>query len=262
VSRKKTRRRDRRGRRRRSSSESDRRGRKRERSRDAPQASASSSSMPFGGPAQGYAWVQVPLNAQGLPTMPSMPIAAEATQPPAKEETWEGSWKKQTPWRGGESGKKGTSKNWNKWVNPEWKPKDKPYQQRGYDHRGQGWKQGSSHQQPPPPPPPPPQPEQEPDRQQDDAARYDIKEATEEEERASAAKKRQQEEESWHDSLWRDAVLKAVRDSDRPLSARELVREGKMRDWWSMSWRDCRELVDGAFHDHYRGTVLCGLQGT
>ena len=63
---------------------------------------------------QGYAWMQV----QGLPTMPSMPIAAEATQPAAKEETWDRSWKKQTPWKGGESWKKGT-KSWNKWVNPE-----------------------------------------------------------------------------------------------------------------------------------------------
>ena len=71
VSRKRARRRDRRHCRRRSSSESDRRGRKRERSRDAPQASASSSSLPLGGAPQGYAWVQVPVNAQGLPTMPS-----------------------------------------------------------------------------------------------------------------------------------------------------------------------------------------------
>ena len=147
-SRKRARRRDRR--RRRSSSESDRRGRKRERSRDAPQASASSSSLPLGGAPQGYAWVQVPVNAQGLPTMPSMPIAAEATQPPAKEETWDKSWKKQTPWRGGESWKKGTTKSWNKWVNPDWKHNDKPYQQKGYGHKGQGWSQGSSQQQPPP----------------------------------------------------------------------------------------------------------------
>ena len=65
VSRKRARRRDRRHCRRRSSSESDRRGRKRERSRDAPQASASSSSLPLGGAPQGYAWVQVPVNAQG-----------------------------------------------------------------------------------------------------------------------------------------------------------------------------------------------------
>ena len=85
VSRKRARRRDRRDRRHRSSSESDRRGRKRERSRDAPRASGSSSSMPFGAAQQGYAWVQVPVNAQGLPAMPSMPIAAEASQPPAKE---------------------------------------------------------------------------------------------------------------------------------------------------------------------------------
>ena len=224
VSRKRARRRDRR--RRRSSSESDRRGRKRERSRDAQQASASSSSLPLGGAPQGYAWVQVPVNAQGLPTMPSMPIAAEATQPPAKEETWDRSWKKQTPWKGGESWKKGTTKSWNKWVNPDWKHKDKPYQQKGYGHRGQSWSQGSSQQQPPPPPPPPPQSEQEPSDQQ--------------------------EEESWHESLWRDAVRTAVHDENRPLSARELVREGKMRDWWSMSWGQCKELVDGEIHDHYR----------
>ena len=100
VSRKRARRRDRRDRRHRSSSESDRRGRKRERSRDAPRASGSSSSVPFGAAQQGYAWVQVPVNAQGLPAMPSMPIAAEASQPPAKEETWDTSWKKQTSWKG------------------------------------------------------------------------------------------------------------------------------------------------------------------
>ena len=82
--------------------------------------------------------------------------------------------------------------------------------------------------------------------------RYDIKEATEAEELASAARKRQQEEESWHESLWRDAVRTAVHDENRPLSARELVREGKMRDWWSMSWRQCKELVDGEVHAHYR----------
>ena len=203
------------------------------------------------------------MNAQGLPTMPSMPIAAEATQPPAKEETWDMSWKKQTPWRGGESWKqtpwkggeswkKGTTKSWNKWVNPDWKHKDKPYQQKSYGHEGQNWSQGSSQQQPPPPPPPPPQSEQEPSDQQDVDARYNIREATEEEELASAARKRQQEEESWHESLWRDAVRTAVRDVNRPLSARELVREGKMRDWWSMSWRQCRELVDGNIHDHFR----------
>ena len=64
--------------------------------------------------------------------------------------------------------------------------------------------------------------------------------------------KRQQEEESWHESLWRDAVRTAVHDENRPLSARELVREGKMRDWWSMSWGQCKELVDGKIHDHYR----------
>ena len=155
VFRKRARRRDRRDRRHRSSSESDRRGRKRERSRDAPRASGSSSSMPFGAAQQGYAWVQVPVNAQGLPAMPSMPIAAEASQPPAKEETWDTSWKKQTPWKGGESWKqtpwkggeswkKGTTKSWNKWVNPDWKQKDKPYQQKSSGHEGQNWSHGSS----------------------------------------------------------------------------------------------------------------------
>ena len=69
---------------------------------------------------------------------------------------------------------------------------------------------------------------------------------------ASAARKRQQEEESWHESLWREAVRAAVRDEARPLSARELVRAGKMRDWWSMSWRQCKDLVDSDVHDHYR----------
>ena len=266
VSRKRARRRDRRDRRHRSSSESDRRGRKRERSRDAPRAPGSSSSMPFGAAQQGYAWVQVPVNAQGLPAMPSMPIAAEASQPPVKEETWDTSWKKQTswkggeswkqtPWKGGESWKKGTTKSWNKWVNPDWKQKDKPYQQKSSGHEGQNWSHGSSQQQQTPPPPPPPQSEQEPSDQQDVDARYNIKEATEEEELASAAKKRQQEEESWHESLWRDAVRTAVRDVNRPLSARELVREGKMRDWWSMSWRQCRELVDGNIHDHFRARL-------
>ena len=105
---------------------------------------------------------------------------------------------------------------------------DKPYQQKGYGHRGQSWSQGASQQQPPPPPPPPPQSGQEPSDQQDADARYDIKEATEAEELASAARKRQQEEESWHESLWRDAVRTAVHDENRPRSARELVREGKM----------------------------------
>ena len=103
--------------------------------------------------------------------------------------------------------------------------------------------------------PPPPQSGQEPSDQQDADARYDIKEATEAEELASAARKRQQEEESWHESLWRDAVQAAVRDDNRPRSARELVREGKMRDWWSMSWGQCKELVDGKIHDHYRSRL-------
>ena len=99
-------------------------------------------------------------------------------------------------------------------MNPDWKHKDKPYQQKGYGHRGQSWSQGSSQQQPPPPPPPP-QSGQEPSDQQDADTRYDIKEATEAEELASAARKRQQEEESWHESLWRDAVRTAVHDENR-----------------------------------------------
>ena len=220
------------------------RGRKREResSRDvfppAPPASA------------GYAWVQIPLPGAAATAQAVAPLPAASSQASTTQDAW---WRKPSSWKRGESSHSwkgaGTDswkkeKSWNKWVNPEIK---RSHQQHKSSQGRREWQQEQPSQQAgQAPPPPPPPPEEEP------LDRFDIKEATEEEELASAARKRQQEEESWHESLWREAVRAAVRDEARPLSARELVRAGKMRDWWSMSWRQCKDLVDSDVHDHYR----------
>ena len=94
-----------------------------------------------------------------------------------------------------------------------------------------------------PPPPPPPE--------EDDQDRYNIQEATQEEVAAQAQRDAAQEEDSYNKQLWDQAIRTAMQDPGRPRSARELVREGKLRDWWSMSWKDCRALVDNDLQEMY-----------
>eukprot|EP00439_Symbiodinium_sp_Y106_P025812 s174_g3.t1 len=73
----------------------------------------------------------------------------------------------------------------------------------------------------------------------------DIREATADEISAAKEKQRLSEEEGHAKSLWDKAAERTVVDPNRPLYARELLASGKMRDWWSPSWRDVKELVDG-----------------
>ena len=79
----------------------------------------------------------------------------------------------------------------------------------------------------------------------------DIREATADEISAAKEKQRLSEEEGHAKSLWDKAAERTVVDPNRPLYARELLASGKMRDWWSPSWRDVKELVDGEVTAHY-----------
>ncbi len=249
-----------------STSPSERRGRKRSRgspTEELPPARA------------GYAWVQVPLPG-GQPPPPSLQSPPEKPQSEGwkKQEwqpasswqgqqsapawqgqhsspgwqgqhsssSWQGqsqsSWYKGTRYQGGRSSQwqpkqSQRDKGWNKWQNPAASRTSHKETGKAAEHEAD---QGTA-------PPVPPQDE--------DQTRYNILEATPEEVEAQAARRAAQEEESYHKQLWDQAVRTAVQDPHRPKSAREMVREGKMRDWWSMSWKDCRALVDNDLQELY-----------
>ena len=79
-----------------------------------------------------------------------------------------------------------------------------------------------------------------------------MAEATKEEIEAAAARQAEREEEGFHAHLWQEAAQQALADPDRPLCARELVKNGRLTAWWSMSWKDARTQIDGALVDEYR----------
>ena len=81
---------------------------------------------------------------------------------------------------------------------------------------------------------------------------YQVAEATKEEIEAAAAWQAEREEEGFHAQLWQEAAQQALADPDRPLCARELVKNGRLTAWWSMSWKDARTQIDGALVDEYR----------
>ena len=70
---------------------------------------------------------------------------------------------------------------------------------------------------------------------------YQVAEATKEEIEAAAARQAEREEEGFH-----------LADPDRHLCARELVKNGRLTAWWSMSWKDARAQINGALVDEYR----------
>ena len=82
-----------------------------------------------------------------------------------------------------------------------------------------------------------------------------MAEATQEEIDAAAARQAEREEEGFHAQLWQDATQQALADPDRPLCVRELVKNGRLTAWWSMSWKDARAQIDGALVDEYRGLL-------
>ena len=79
-----------------------------------------------------------------------------------------------------------------------------------------------------------------------------MAEATKEEIEAAAARQAEREEEGFHAHLWQEAIQQALADPDRPLCARELVKNGRLTAWWSMSWKDARTQINGALVDEYR----------
>ena len=84
---------------------------------------------------------------------------------------------------------------------------------------------------------------------------YQVAVATQEEIDAAAARQAKREEEGFHAQLWQDATQQALADPDRPLCVRELVKNGRLTAWWSMSWKDARAQIDGALVDEYRGLL-------
>ena len=66
------------------------------------------------------------------------------------------------------------------------------------------------------------------------------------------ARQAEREEEGFHAHLWQEAIQQALADPDRPLCARELVKNGRLTAWWSMSWKDARTQINGALVDEYR----------
>ena len=139
-------------------------------------------------------------------------------------------------------------KGWNKWPKPEQKPAKEQY------GRGAAPKEeepeilldpvagifGTRQQGPP---------------ERPDSA-FNVAEATEEEVQAAANRKAEREEEGFHSQLWQGAIAKALADPSRPKCARELMREGILRSWWNMSWKDARGLIDGTLADEYRDRLM------
>ncbi len=79
-----------------------------------------------------------------------------------------------------------------------------------------------------------------------------VAEATPEEIEAAKARQMEREEQGFHDQLWLEATRKALVDPERPLCARELVKENRLTAWWSLPWKDARTQIDGTLVDEYR----------
>ena len=78
---------------------------------------------------------------------------------------------------------------------------------------------------------------------------YQVAVATQEEIDAAAARQAEREDEGFHAHLWQEATQQALADPDRPLCVRELVKNGRLTAWWSMSWKDARAQINGALVD-------------
>ena len=195
------------------------RTRSRERSRGrSPRSrrSEGSSSLPVAEP--GYRWCQIPETVLQGGTGQSWSQRGSGSS-----SKWKQSWGQQR------------EKGWNKWPKKDegraWAkqdPKDKP---------PEGGEVSAAA---------PDAPEEDP---------YQVAVATQEEIDAAAARQAEREEEGFHAQLWQDAIQQALADPDRPLCVRELVKNGRLTAWWSMSWKDARAQIDGALVDEYRGLL-------
>ena len=240
------------------------RTRSRERSRGrSPRSrrSEASSHLPVAEP--GYRWCQIPetvLHGGTGPAVAQAPLPPPPTPPVQK-------WPQQQ--RGAQVEASSS------WQRKHWQPPQKTWGQQTWSQRGSGssgkWNQGWGQQREkgwnkwpkkdegrdrakPDPKDKPPEggevfaaapaaPGGDP---------YQVAEATKEEIEAAAARQAEREEEGFHAHLWQEAAQQALADPDRPLCARELVKNGRLTAWWSMSWKDARTQIDGALVDEYR----------
>ena len=226
------------------------RTRSRERSRGrSPRSrrSEASSHLPVAEP--GYRWCQIPetvLHGGTGPAVAQAPLPPPPTPPVQK-------WPQQQ--RGAQVEASSS------WQRKHWQPPQKTWGQQTWSQRGSGssgkWNQGWGQQREkgwnkwpkkdegrdwakPDPKDKPPEggevfaaapaaPGGDP---------YQVAEATKEEIEAAAARQAEREEEGFHAHLWQEAAQQALADPDRPLCARELVKNGRLTAWWSMSWKD------------------------
>ena len=223
--------------------------------------SEGSSSLPVAEP--GYRWCQIPetvLQGGTGPAVAQAPLPAPHVQ-------------QLPPQQRGSPGEASSS-----WQQNPWQPFQKTWGQQSWSQRGSGssskWKQGWGQQrekgwnkwpkqdegrdwakQDPKDKPPeggevsaaaPTAPQEDP---------YQVAVATQEEIDAAAARQAEREEEGFHAQLWQDATQQALADPDRPLCVRELVKNGRLTAWWSMSWKDARAQINGAVVDEYRGLL-------
>ena len=243
------------------------RTRSRERSRGrSPRSrrSEGSSSLPVAEP--GYRWCQIPETVLQGGTGPAV-AQAPLPPPPAPHVQQLHPQQRGSPVEASSS-----------WQQNPWQPFQKTWGQQSWSQRGSGssskWKQSWGQQrekgwnkwpkkdegrdwakQDPKDKPPeggevsaaaPNAPEEDP---------YQVAVATQEEIDAAAARQAEREEEGFHAQLWQDATQQALADPDRPLCVRELVKNGRLTAWWSMSWKDARAQIDGALVDEYRGLL-------
>ena len=75
---------------------------------------------------------------------------------------------------------------------------------------------------------------------------YQVAEATKEEIEAVAARQAEREEEGFHAHLWQEAAQQALADPDRPLCARELVKNGRLSGL-------VEHVMEGRSHTNRRG---------
>ena len=217
--------------------------------------SEGSSSLPVAEP--GYRWCQIPETVLQGGTGPAV-AQAPLPPPPAPHV------QQLHPQQRGSPAEASSS-----WQQNPWQPFQKTWGQQSWSQRGSGssskWKQSWGQQrekgwnkwpkkdegrdwakQDPKDKPPeggevsaaaPDAPEEDP---------YQVAVATQEEIDAAAARQAEREEEGFHAQLWQDATQQALADPDRPLCVRELVKNGRLTAWWSMSWKDARAQIDGA----------------
>ena len=230
------------------------RTRSRERSRGrSPRSrrSEGSSSLPVAEP--GYRWCQIPETVLQKGTGPA---AAQAPLPPPPAPHVQ----QLHPQQRGSPVEASSS-----WQQNPWQPFQKTWGQQSWSQRGSGssskWKQSWGQQR---------EkgwnkwPKKDEGR---DWAKQDPKDKPPEGGEVSAAapdapprkilttRQAEREEEGFHAQLWQDATQQALADPDRPLCVRELVKNGRLTAWWSMSWKDARAQIDGALVDEYRGLL-------